>query len=106
MPTSNPYLRSWDQRDWQHGMSQPSMMRSQLIDDLQGQQTGVPLASALENYYGAANVWVQGVTYAADLFSNLLPGGSSSTAFNEAARLFNLANSKCPNSIVVAGGYS
>lgn len=73
-----------------------------------GPQTGVPLANALETYYGAANVWIQGVgsPYSADLLSNFLPGGSSTAAFNEAARLFTLANTKCPNSIVVGGGYS
>ena len=32
--------------------------------------------------------------------------GTSSAAYGEAQRLFNLANTKCPNSIVVAGGYS
>ncbi|KAL6703867.1 hypothetical protein ACN47E_009001 [Coniothyrium glycines] len=73
-----------------------------------GSSTGVPLANALETYYGGANVWVQGVggPYTADLASNFLTGGSSTAAFNEAARLFRLANTKCPNSIIVAGGYS
>lgn len=73
-----------------------------------GATTGSPLASALERTYGAAQVWVQGVggPYTADLGSNVLPGGSSTAAFNEGVRLFNLANSKCPNAAVVAGGYS
>ncbi|KAF2847067.1 carbohydrate esterase family 5 protein [Plenodomus tracheiphilus IPT5] len=73
-----------------------------------GASTGPPLASALERTYGAAQVWVQGVggPYSADLASNFLPGGSSTAAFNEGVRLFNLANSKCPNAAIVAGGYS
>lgn len=73
-----------------------------------GSLVGPDVASALERAYGASQVWVQGVggPYDASIASNLLPGGSSTAAFNEAARLFNLANSKCPQSKVVAGGYS
>jgi len=73
-----------------------------------GVTVGPLLASALETTYGAAQLWIQGVggPYSADLVSNFLPGGSSTAAFEEGVRLFNLANSKCPNSIVVAGGYS
>ncbi|KAF1843498.1 carbohydrate esterase family 5 protein [Cucurbitaria berberidis CBS 394.84] len=73
-----------------------------------GTLTGPPVASALESTYGANNVWVQGVggPYVADLASNALPGGTSQAAINEAVRLFNLANTKCPSSAVVAGGYS
>ncbi|KAJ4374680.1 hypothetical protein N0V86_007553 [Didymella sp. IMI 355093] len=69
---------------------------------------GVPLGNALESRYGAANVWVQGVggPYGATLGDNFLPRGSSSAAIREGVRLLNLANSKCPNSKVVTGGYS
>ncbi|KAI8931309.1 hypothetical protein NX059_011651 [Plenodomus lindquistii] len=73
-----------------------------------GSTTGPPLAAALEHSYGAAQVWVQGVggPYSADLGSNFLPGGSSTAGFNEGVRLFNLAQQKCPNTAIVAGGYS
>ncbi|KAF3036268.1 hypothetical protein E8E11_005792 [Didymella keratinophila] len=69
---------------------------------------GVPLGNALESRYGAANVWVQGVggPYGATLGDNFLPRGSSTAAIREGVRLLNLANSKCPNSKVVTGGYS
>jgi cutinase len=69
---------------------------------------GAPLGDALENKYGAANVWVQGVggPYDATIGDNLLPRGSSAAAIKEAVRLFTMANSKCPNTPVVAGGYS
>lgn len=69
---------------------------------------GEPLGNALKEKYGAGNFWVQGVggPYDATLADNFLPRGSSPSAIREGVRLFNLANSKCPNSIVVAGGYS
>ncbi|KAJ4292052.1 Cutinase [Kalmusia sp. IMI 367209] len=73
-----------------------------------GEQPGPILADALESYYGAANVWVQGVggAYTAGLLDNLQPKGTTDAAIAEGARLFKLANTKCPKTPVVAGGYS
>jgi cutinase len=69
---------------------------------------GVPLGSALEAKYGAANVWVQGVggPYGATLAGNFQPRGAPAASIAEMTRLLTLANTKCPNSKVVAGGYS
>lgn len=64
------------------------------------------MASGLERDF--RDLWVQGVggPYSAGLAENFLPAGTTRGAIDEAKRLFNLANSKCPNAAVVAGGYS
>jgi hypothetical protein len=69
---------------------------------------GNPLGSALERKYGADQVWVQGVggPYGATIAGNLMPRGSPPDSIAEMVRLLTMANSKCPNSKVVAGGYS
>ncbi|KAK1625080.1 cutinase [Colletotrichum phormii] len=73
-----------------------------------GISAGPIVGDALKSRYGSSQVWVQGVggPYSADLASNFLPQGTSTVAINEAKRIFTLANTKCPNSAVVAGGYS
>ncbi|KAK3308345.1 cutinase-domain-containing protein [Chaetomium strumarium] len=40
------------------------------------------------------------------LQDNFLPAGTSRAAIDEAKRLLTLANQKCPDAAVVAGGYS
>ncbi|KAJ4288299.1 separase/separin [Collariella sp. IMI 366227] len=69
---------------------------------------GPSVGDYLESSLGAANVWVQGVggRYTASLGDNALPDGTSQAAIDEMTSLFNLANTKCPNAKVVAGGYS
>lgn len=69
---------------------------------------GSPLGDALERKYGANQVWVQGVggPYVATVPGNLMSRGSTPEGIAEMVRLLNMANTKCPNSKVVAGGYS
>ncbi|EMD88117.1 carbohydrate esterase family 5 protein [Bipolaris maydis C5] len=73
-----------------------------------GSSTGPIVARELQSKYGANGVWVQGIgsPYTADLFSNALPAGTSQGAIDEAVKMFQLANQKCPETPVVSGGYS
>lgn len=68
---------------------------------------GPALADALEANYGANNVWVQGVggAYKAALLDNFLTDGTTAAAITEGKTLLKLANTKCPSSKVVVGGY-
>ncbi|KAK4098527.1 carbohydrate esterase family 5 protein [Parathielavia hyrcaniae] len=72
-----------------------------------GSSTGPAVAEELEDEY-RRDLWVQGVgdPYTAGLADNALPQGTSRAAIGEAQRLFTMANTKCPNAAVVAGGYS
>jgi len=73
-----------------------------------GGSVGPPTCNRLKREYGSLSVACQGVgdPYDATLAANFLPEGTTSDAYNEAIRLFTLANTKCPGSTVVAGGYS
>jgi len=77
-------------------------------DSRQGGSVGPPTCNGLKREYGSSRVACQGVggPYDATLGANVLPEGTTSAAYNEAIRLFTLANTKCPGSTVVAGGYS
>ncbi|KJX98538.1 cutinase like protein [Zymoseptoria brevis] len=70
---------------------------------------GPQTCDALKSQYGSGNVACQGVDggkYSADLFGNFQPKGTYQAAIDEGSRLLKLANSKCPNTKIVAGGYS
>jgi len=47
-----------------------------------------------------------GQPYAAGLPENVMPAGTTPAAIGEATKMFTTANSKCPGSIIVFGGYS
>lgn len=63
------------------------------------------MAGTLKSKY--SSVWVQGVggAYTAGIAQNVGQAGTSQGAINEAAKMFNLAQQKCPNTPIVAGGY-
>jgi cutinase len=73
----------------------------------QGETVGPALCDALKAALGKNNVACQGVgsPYAAAINDNFLPKGTSDAAIGEATRLFNVANTKCPATKVIASGY-
>ncbi|KAH7058907.1 cutinase-domain-containing protein [Macrophomina phaseolina] len=66
-----------------------------------GQTVGPALANQLKSQFDVA---VQGVDYPASLTTNFF--GGSLVGISEMRDMFNLAASKCPDTIIVGGGYS
>jgi len=52
------------------------------------------------------DIAVQGVKYSAGILTNIGPGMADAKGVQEAQRLFQLAATKCPNTIITGGGYS
>ncbi|KAH8901442.1 putative cutinase [Thozetella sp. PMI_491] len=73
-----------------------------------GTIVGPQTCAALQAQLGASKVACQGVGdgYLATLADNFLPQNTSPEAIQAATNLFQLAHTKCPNTKVVAGGYS
>jgi len=72
-----------------------------------GSTVGPPTCDGLKKAYND-DVACQGVggAYTASVGSNALPGGTTSAAYNEAISIFEDAAQKCPDTIIVAAGYS
>ncbi|ETN39023.1 uncharacterized protein HMPREF1541_07065 [Cyphellophora europaea CBS 101466] len=71
-----------------------------------GTIVGPPTASALKRVLGSDNVAIQGIDYPALVSTNLLPGGADLGGIREMASLLTQAANDCPNSSILAGGYS
>src|ERR1700753_3152553 len=67
---------------------------------------GPTVCNGLKTAY-PAKVACQGVgqPYSAGLGDNVLPKGTSNAAITEATKMFTTANTKCPSTIIVFGGY-
>ncbi|KAK2038481.1 cutinase [Colletotrichum somersetense] len=69
-----------------------------------GTVCGPPTANDVKAKF--SSVAVEGVDYAAGLATNALPGGADPQGVAEMKRLIAKANSECPDSKLVVGGYS
>lgn len=100
------YLCSRNARAGKYGTSTLPVYQVPILTQKQGVSLGPLLSTSLSHIY--PSLWTQGVgvPYNADFASNSLPGGASREAIQEAARIFNMAGSKCPSSKIVVGGYS
>jgi cutinase len=72
----------------------------------QGTVIGPPLSRNLKSTLGSTAVAVQGIDYPAAISTNLLPGGADRNGIATMKSLLEQAASQCPNSKLVAGGYS
>ncbi|KAF2424821.1 cutinase-domain-containing protein, partial [Tothia fuscella] len=71
-----------------------------------GSYVGYPLLNVLKKK-GFTDLAVEGVTYGAGVMTNIFStGGADGDGVKDANRLFKLAASKCPNTIILGGGYS
>ncbi|KAI1820855.1 cutinase [Xylaria intraflava] len=71
-----------------------------------GEIVGPVVADQLKRRLSDEGVAVQGVPYAALVSTNFLPGGTDPASMAQMTTLFNLADTKCPDSVFVVGGYS
>ncbi|PWY75444.1 cutinase-domain-containing protein [Aspergillus heteromorphus CBS 117.55] len=73
-----------------------------------GSVIGPPLCSSLKTKLGSDKVACQGVggQYSAGLMQNALPQNTDPGSIDAAKQMFDDANSKCPDTKIVAGGYS
>ncbi|KAF9739846.1 cutinase precursor [Paraphaeosphaeria minitans] len=70
-----------------------------------GTVIGPPLGNELRKEYGQ-DLQIEGINYAALLSTNYLPGGTDLVAELEMRGILNDINRRCPQAVIVSGGYS
>ena len=64
------------------------------------------MSDGLKTNFGANAVATEGINYAAALAPNALPGGTDAASKQAMQQVLNAMASQCPDSVIVAGGYS
>lgn len=72
----------------------------------QGIVVGPPTSDGLKQEFGDNAVATEGIDYAATIGTNAIPGGTDSASKRLMQDTLNSMAQKCPDSVIVAGGYS
>lgn len=73
---------------------------------MKGTIVGPPTSDGLKRIFGSTNVRTEGIDYAALLSTNALPGGTDSRSKRLMQDTLNDMHRRCPDSVIVTGGYS
>jgi cutinase len=71
-----------------------------------GTVVGPPTSNGLKREFGANAVATEGINYAATIGTNAIPGGTDNASKKLMQDTLNSMAQKCPDSVIVAGGYS
>jgi cutinase len=78
----------------------------QILTFDQGTVVGPPTSDGLKSALGANAVATEGIDYAALISTNVLPGGTDAVSKNLMKTTLQDMASQCPDSVIIAGGYS
>lgn len=106
MQAGHPHLGSTNIRAGEYGETNRRSNPGTLTDRMQGVSVGPALSNGLKAYFGAENVASQGINYLALVETNFYPGGGPPYGIYEAQILLSTAAIYCPQSKIVAAGYS
>ncbi|KAF1360055.1 cutinase-domain-containing protein [Lizonia empirigonia] len=71
-----------------------------------GTVVGPPTSNGLKQEFGADAVATEGIDYAATIATNAIPGGTDTASKKLMQDTLNSMAQKCPDSVIVTGGYS
>ena len=87
-------------------MYQPNTIYIPGTNNDQGTVVGPPTSDGLKRAFGSDKVATEGIAYAASIGTNAIPGGTDTRSKNLMKETLTSMTQKCPDSVIVAGGYS
>ena len=87
-------------------MYQPNNIYIPGTNNDQGTVVGPPTSDGLKRAFGSDKVATEGIAYAASIGTNAIPGGTDTRSKNLMKDTLTSMTQKCPDSVIVAGGYS